>query len=323
MLRAVGVFNIHAPSSSSLKLKSNSILDLYLELFISEVEYLLHKGLIKQYRKKTGNLRVLKGNLQFSKHLQHNLTHQEKFYVKHNSYEVEHTLHFILYKTICLLKQINTNAALHSRIGALLLHFPEMPDIRVFESTFDRLVYSRKTEGYRKAIEIARLLLLHYHPDLSEGRNHVLALMFDMNALWERFVYISLRKNMPEDTRIAAQLSKHFWKPEKGYASRIRPDIVITKNDGKCLVLDTKWKNLNGYNPSPEDLRQMYVYLQYFHAQKAALVYPGKASPVKGIYYDPHSGEESERECHVISVDAATDIRSWPKEIYNTIKCNL
>ena len=320
MLRAVGVFAIHAPSNSNLKFRSNSILELYFELFIKEVEYLLHNGLVKQYRKIEGNSTALKGCLQFATHIQKNLTHQECFYVRHTTYDVEHKLHFILYKTIRLLKQINTNAALHSRIGALLLHFPEMPDINVSEATFDKLVFNRKTQSYQKAIEIAKLLLLHYHPDVIKGRNNILALMFDMNKLWEQFIYVSLLKHKKSDITITAQTSKYFWQPNNGYRSKIRPDIVINKGKSNCVVLDTKWKNLNGYNPSPDDLRQMYVYHEYYNAKRVALVYPGKESLQSGVYFDSKTGGKSDKQCSVICLDVKNNIKAWQENINSCIE---
>jgi 5-methylcytosine-specific restriction enzyme subunit McrC len=261
----------------------------------------------------------LKGNILFGKHIQQNITHQERFYVRYSTYDVEHNLHSILFKTIKLLKQINTNVELHSRIGALLLHFPEMPEIKVSESTFEKIVFNRKTQSYKKAIEISKLLLLKYHPDISKGRNNVLALMFDMNKLWEQFVFISIRRHKEKQITITAQTSKYFWKPESGYRSKIRPDIVINLDKDNCVVLDTKWKNLNGYNPSPDDLRQMYVYHEYYNAKRVALIYPGSnTSKSTGIYLDPKTSKEIDKECSVISLTVEPKIREWQKNIYET-----
>jgi len=319
MLKAVGSFDIQATSSSNLKIQPNTILDLYFELFINEVEYLLHNGLFKQYRKKEGNVHSLKGSLQFSKNIQKNLVHQERFYVRHTTYDVDHQLHQILYKTILLLKQINTNAKLQSRIGALLLNFPEMKDIKVIESTFDRIVYTRKNISYKKPIEIAKLLLLQYHPDLSKGRNHILALMFDMNLLWEQFVYRTLRKNRKDNFQVRSQYVKYFWKPQYGKRSFMKPDIVLTKSN-QTIVLDTKWKNLNGYNPSPDDLRQMFVYHKYFNANKVALVYPGSDnSIIKGNYLDSEKGINPENECSVVLLQTNKIIKDWQDNINKEI----
>lgn len=324
MLRAVGSFDIKTTSNSNLKIKPNTILDLYFELFIKEVEYLYHSGLVKKYRKTEGNSTALKGNLMFGKHLQQNLTHQERFYVSHTTYDTAHLLHFILYKAIKLLKHINTNIGLQSRIGSLLLNFPEMPDIKVTETTFNNIVYNRKTKHYQKAIEIARLLLLQYHPDVKTGRNHVLALMFDMNKLWEQFVFVSLRKN--KELIVTAQTAKYFWKPEYGYKSKIIPDICIKKGD-ENIVLDTKWKNLNGYNPSPDDLRQMFVYHEYYQSQKVALVYPGNSqNDKKGNFYPSSRYNSDDRVCCIISLSTPEVsnygkglIKKWQDEINDRI----
>ncbi len=315
MMRSVGGFDIKSTSSSHLKIKPNTILDLYFELFIKEVEYLLHSGLVKKYRKKEGNVSALKGSLQFNKHIQHNITHQERFYVRHTTYDVNHKLHFILYKTLQLIKQINTNASLYGRIGSLFLNFPEMPDIKVTESTFNNLYFNRKTEHYKKGIEIAKLLLLQYHPDISKGRNNVLALMFDMNLLWEKFIFKSLRKHKKNKSQITAQTSKYFWKPEKGNRSSMKPDIWI-ENEGESIILDTKWKNLNGYNPSPDALRQMYVYHEYYKAKKVALVYPGiKNEKRNGLFLDPVSSNPLEKECSVITIEVESNINKWQQNI--------
>lgn len=323
MLKAVGLFDIQAPSSSHLSLSSNSILDLYFALFLQEVEYLMHRGLVKQYRKKDSNSTALKGSIQFAQHIQKNLVHQERFYVRHTTYDVQHQFHQILYKTLLLLKRINTSTALQSKIGSLLLNFSEQQDLKVTEATFERITLNRKTESYSKALEIARLLLLNYHPDVSKGRNHVLALMFDMNLLWERFVYVSLRKGLRKENAgytIHDQVHKYFWKPERGSRSKIKPDIVINKEKPDCVVLDTKWKNLNGYNPSPDDLRQLYVYHQYYGADKVALVYPAPSQSLRsGKYLCSKTGRETPMECSIISITVKDNIDAWQRAIYKDV----
>lgn len=327
MLQAVGSFNIHAPSSSNLQLRPNSILDLYFELFIKEVEYLLRRGLVKKYRQTEGNSTTLKGSIDFAKHLNKNLVHQERFYIKHSTYDKQHDIHAIIYKALQLLKKINTNMQLDNRIASLLLDYPKLYDIKISQTLFDKIVLDRKTKPYAKALEIAQLILLNYHPDIRNGENNVLALMFDMNILWEQFVYVTLLKFKNNGTTITAQYSKYFWKPISGSNSKIRADIVLNKNTDNCIVLDTKWKNLNGYNPSADDLRQMFVYMKYYNAKYVALVYPGETSSIQsGKYYNHQASDTnilSNQECHVISIGVKTNIQEWQQSIFKNIFKNI
>ncbi|HRG59342.1 MAG TPA: restriction endonuclease [Bacteroidia bacterium] len=318
MLRSIGAFQVSAPSMTNLKLKSNSILDLYIELFISEVEFLLNKGLIKQYHKIEGNQKSLKGTMLFSKNIVKNLVHQERFYVRSSIYDSQHTLNSVLYKTIKLLKQINSNVNLSSRIGSLLLNFPEMKDLTVNDAFFERIAYNRKNEDYKNGILIARLLLLNYHPDLSNGKSNVLALMFDMNLLWEQFIYKSLKKGLYKyipEASITSQSNFKFWKPSQGNVMRLKPDIVIKTNENDYLILDTKWKNLNGKKPSPDDLRQMYTYSKFHKNAITVLAYPGLKNISESVFINETESNKDGAPCKIIEIPVMKNIQEWQNEI--------
>jgi 5-methylcytosine-specific restriction enzyme subunit McrC len=286
MLRKVNGFDIQVTSDASLKLKPNAILHFYFEMFVKEVELLIHQGLVKRYRKEEDNQNALKGSLQFAQHIQKNLTHQERFYVRYTTYDRNNPYNRVLLKTLKVLENLNTSPLLQSRISSLILNFPELPDIAVSAAFFEKLVINRKTEGYRKALQISKLILLNYHPDLSKGRNDVLALMFDMNKLWEQYILVCLRRaGSQESVIVKGQSVKGFWKPAEGYTKTIRPDIFLQKGSLR-IVVDTKWKRPERGKPDDGDLKQLFVYNLFWKSQMSYLVYPGEPNLIKGDFHD-------------------------------------
>ena len=324
MLRKVGTFEVAPSSETNLKIKRNSILDLYVESFHVQADKLIHQGLIKKYRRVEDNCAALKGKIVFPKHISKNIIHKERFFVKFTVYDHLHVLNQLLYKTLKLIKSINTNVLLQSKVTTLLMNFPGLPDIKVSENLFDNIVYNRKNESYRQAMLISRLLLLNYHPDINAGRNHVLALMFDMNLLWEKFVYVSLQKYFKEG-KVEQQLSKPYWKLNGKRATSLKPDVILIKNDTR-YVLDTKWKLPNNNKPGPSDLQQMYAYTKYFNSDHTLLCYPGNEdSLTNGHFFNEEKQDEIVYPCSVmrITFNPGKTIKQWQERIYQTVRDNL
>ena len=322
MLLEAGMPAVAITGTAELQVTRHSIPEMYFSLFLQETEYLLHTGLAKEYRQKEANTHALKGRLLFARQVRQNAVHQERFYVRHTVYDTQHRLHAIIYKTLCLLQQLNLVPALQGRINTLLLHFPEMPDIQVTPALFEKTVLTRKTQRYKKALDIARFILLRYHPDITRGHNPVLALMFDMEKLWECFIAVTLRK-YGKGVKVHAQSERGFWQPENGRVRRVRADLVLEKENKVC-VLDTKWKRFPDAQPAIEDLRQLYVYHHYYKAETVALVYPGgQAGHFRpGAYLEPGSANKrSGYTCKLVAlglpgfVNGRTQISEWQKQI--------
>lgn len=195
MLRECHWMRHQSFDKAPLRLKHNSILEAYMEMFLNLCEHLHHQGLIKKYRTYESNKFALKGKLDIASNIRKNLVHQERFYTRGSLYDRNNIFNCILLKAIRFIPIISKRSSLKDRVNRLLLDFPDLPDIKVNHETFKNLVFDRKTNHYKEAIDIAAMLLLNYRPDIIGGRNHVLAILFDMNRLWEEYIFRQLQKH--------------------------------------------------------------------------------------------------------------------------------
>lgn len=271
MLRTTKKLRVNQVGQANVNKQNIHLLDIYFDWFLREVETLIHQGLIKKYYKETKNVTALKGKLEFAGHISKNLIHKERFYTTHQIYDKNHQLHQILDQALLIIEQLSKGSYLYHKCRRVQLDFPEVSALKCTATTFDKLKLNRKSQPYEKALEIARLIILNYAPNISSGSERMLALLFDMNSLWEEYILIQLRKAcLTTPYSVEGQQSKIFW----GNMS-LRPDILLKQNNETQIVIDTKWKQIEGHKPSTHDLRQMYVYNDHWISKFSILLYPG------------------------------------------------
>ncbi len=311
---------------ADINVNQQSVLSTYINLFLTETETLLHKGLIKKYKKEQGNKTALKGKLVFTKHITQNLTHAERFYVEYNDYNRDNVYNFILRAAVECIIKIDPSFYLTNKAKTVLNLLPECSPVKISESLFSKLKYDRKTDGYKTSIELARIILLNYHPDVKSGSNNILAIMFDMNLLWENYMYYMLKRAGNEyGVEISGQQKKHFWHHEDDWDLRLKPDLVLSKG-GTNIVIDTKWKYDSQI--SIQDVRQIYAYGDYFTASKNYLMYPdklekGEIEIREGRFYEADSENNfKDKACSLMYIDIIKE-NGLNMEIGNSILAKL
>jgi 5-methylcytosine-specific restriction enzyme subunit McrC len=276
MLRQSGLLDVEAAPEADLHLKRSPLVDLYLDAFLKEVERLSHQGLVKKYRITHANLYKLKGRILFRQQISHNLLHRERMYTAHEVYDRDNPFNRVLKCALGIVEQTAVRPSLAIRAGSLGLVLESVSESRITPELFERLTFDRNTDRYRRAIQLARLIILNYSPDLRGGQQHVIAILFDMNRLFERFILVKLKQAQHQFAyralQITGQTSRRFWA-----SKNLRPDVVANfdrEAHRERVVLDTKWKIPKDGQPSDDDLKQMYAYNLHFGSPRSVLLYP-------------------------------------------------
>jgi 5-methylcytosine-specific restriction enzyme subunit McrC len=282
MLRACRKLKATPYGDANVSRHRLNLLELYFQSYLEELDALIRQGLVRKYRKERSNVNALKGKLVFSQHVSRNFVHKERFFTEHQVYDRDHALHQILREALTVVGQFTGGGWLADFCKRVEFSFPEVSPIKITSSLLNGFQLSRKTEPYRRAFEFARLILLNYSPNVTSGKEKMLALLFDMNKLWEEYVYLQLKSVLPEgEYSVSEKVRKYLW-----HFNYLEPDIVITNNKThETIIIDTKWKRPESSGASSHDLRQMYAYNRFWSAEKAVLLYPGESNENKFNYF--------------------------------------
>lgn len=316
MLKACGRIKAKSADAANLEKQNLNLLEIYFEYYLREIEQLIHSGLVKKYRKETSNVKALKGKLDFAGNIRHNLVHKERFYTMHQVYDVNHKLHQVLNLALEIVDQFSSGSNINDFCKRVRMSFPEVAKLNVNEQILNAIKLDRKTAPYERALELAKFIILNYSPDIKGGNQKMIALLFDMNQLWEEYVYVKLRKEIQSENSsykcysIKAQHSKDFW----GNNS-LQPDIVLSNGNEKYII-DTKWK-IPGNSASVEDLRQMYAYARFWNAKKVMLLYPGDREHSGFRAYKNREHDDIAHECMMGFVSVLNKTNTPTKEKLN------
>lgn len=273
---------------SSLKSLNLPLLEIFIIMFLNELEKLVKKGLRSDYIPEESNKKFLKGKLLFNENLKHNLAHKERFYTQSDTFSQDLAQNRLIASTLKLLSQQSLSAKTSGKLLQMRFIFADIKESSNFKADFAKCHNNRHFKAYELILAWCELFLMGKSFAQYSGQSLAYALLFDMNKLFESFVAHHLRReiyqnhNEFENFEIKTQARGKFLisnsseqdSKEKGLFE-LRPDIVISKEvqgeeekKEKIFILDTKWKKLDSKDDklsvSQADLYQMFAYSEKY-----------------------------------------------------------
>ncbi len=278
MLMATRHLPSKTASTASLKVARMPLLDVFIQLFLSEVNKLVKAGIAQSYETQEENLVYLKGKLLVSKHIKHNLVTKHRHYMSFDERSANRPENRLIHSALqWAVKRVQ--GATEHLCQELLFHFATIPqslaishDMKVWQS-------GRLLQHYKPIRPWLEMIFQNHSPTSVKGSEDMLSLLFPMERVFEDYVAQKLKTQFP-DRKIntqSRQQSLVTHQPD-GQSEQpmfqLRPDLLIKSDDGRVIVADTKWKLIDERKPdqkygiSQADFYQMLAYNQAYQTEQ-------------------------------------------------------
>lgn len=278
MLKSMKEFEGKNFNVSNLGVDRMNLYEIFINMFLREVEHLVKKGLKGSYVNQEENLSVCKGKLIFKEQIKKNLVHKEKFFVSYDEFNINRSENKLIKTTLIKLLHLSNNSDNKKLCAQTLSHFEGVDVSTNYDYDFSKVAIDRTVKEYENLIRWSRVFLKNKSFTTFSGESVARALLFPMEKLFEAFVAKNIF-NLFTDCEVSIQDSGFYLFNEPIERFSLRPDLVIKMKNNNLVIMDTKWKRLiddpnKNYGISQSDMYQMYAYAKKYKTPDIWLLYP-------------------------------------------------
>ena len=279
--------------SSDLRDEDN-LIELFITLYISYVQYTMNRGLYFVYIDETENSSYIKGKFDIIDYVVNkipngNATH---FCCTYSSFQYNNKVNQIIKFTCKQLFNI-TSKKNKKIIRKILTKLGDVDDVVCFPSDCTSIRLSKMHRDYEMILNMSRMFLLNKVSNYSFNTNQAFCFLFPMELLFEGFIGGFFRETIEDlGGRVKLQenranlIDKILYKGQiGGPAFNLRHDI-LAKLNGKTFIMDTKYKEVSRFDGEEDveehiadevkqvDLYQVIEYARKRELNDVFLIYP-------------------------------------------------
>lgn len=255
----------------------------FLEVLIAHYADVLLKALSRQvphsYETREENLATIKGKILFAQNIRHNLGNLARTYCQFDEFTPDNLINQTFKFVSHALQRLTSVSQTRQKLLKINAVYDEATLRPVAYAETQKIILNRNQTIFKEPLELAQMFLQNSTISLHNHTFTNLAILFDMNKLFEEFVYMALKRTYPQ-WNIKAQNSKRIIQsigdiPDTDYT--IRPDIIVNEN----TIIDTKYKiiDLPNKRPSESDIYQMLTYSKFYGIKNIILCCPTFKQP--------------------------------------------
>ena len=252
-------------NAADLSTSKLSLYEIFIRTYLEMVLELMKRGLRSSYVTREDNLRFFKGKLLVNENLRRNIAHRERFFVSFDEYNLNRPEHRLIKSTLLKLRRITQENK--SLAGRLLEELDSVEVSTNYRKDFAEISIDRTNQNYKAVIAWTKIFLGGESFTFFTGKARALALLFDMNKLFEVYVAEHVQKIFSGRFTVKTQAQEQFLFDEPQIFG-LKPDIILEGDER--IILDTKWK----FEPTAGDMYQMFAYARRYDTRRIILICP-------------------------------------------------
>lgn len=279
MLSYTKNLDIKVSNESKLSTAENPFIEILIREYTKSLFECLKRLTPKKYVREEDNLNYLKGKIKFTENIRYNSSNQAKFYCEYDEFSENNILNqLFLFVSTCLYN-ISNDSYNKKTLKFIMNYYSDIKLVRFDRFKAEKIKLSRNQELFKKPFNLAKMFVEKTSVDLSKNKFENITLIWDMNKLFEEFVFEIMKKYESElGCKLVAQKGRKLLKNDTSKKRNTFVDILVEKGDGEELeriVLDTKYKKfVSSDDFSNADVFQVSTYCLLHNAHHAILLYP-------------------------------------------------